>query len=398
MILENFYHSFLLWVESKLSDKYWLWKLVLFSAALCIFLAFPPYTLLIKHLTGGVKLDAWVFIQNQSQDLFHPKDIGYDVRRENMVFRWMLPLLSFLTGHNVLLIVIIQAILAVLFLYNIGKYIYTISNDKITTAFFILAISNIFVTAWSFADIHGYGDGIAYFFLCLAIVNKNYLVIFVALLAAFFTDERAVIAGVYVALWWMVTKAYEQNDFSFKALVKYAFTQQNMVLWATWIIYLGIRYYVRITYFADHQYSTVGTPVSLEDGQRGGLGSSIWGSFEGTWLLMCAAALILWLQKRYLLLLALFIGFAGCITVGIYVNDVDRAFSYGFPFLLMSLFILLKTSSIASIRIILLFTMVVCVLHPQVFYMGFDKILWLEPFPIKVLMYADVFFGWHVFE
>ncbi len=94
-----------------------------------LFLAFPPYTLLLGHLSEhGMKLDAWVFIQNQSHDLFHPKDMDYDVRRENMIFRWVLPVLSFLTGHNIIVIVLLQSILGVLFIYKVAQWIYAVSK------------------------------------------------------------------------------------------------------------------------------------------------------------------------------------------------------------------------------------------------------------------------------
>ena len=399
MLLENFYKSFLLRLESKLSDKFWLWQLVFFSVILSLFLAFPPYTLLIDHLSAnGVKLDAWVFIQNQSQDLFHPKDIDYDIRRENMIFRWFLPLLSFITGHNIVLILLFQAVLGILFLYKTGKYIYDISRDKIVTAFFILSLSNIFVSVWAFADIHGYGDGFAWFFLLTALLSRNPAIIFLCLQAAFFTDERAVVAGGYLLLWWMVTKAWEQNDFSLKTLVKNAFLGQSAVVWIAWIVYFAIRHYVQITYFPNHHYSTIGTPVLFADAHRNGLGSSIWAAFEGTWLIMFAAALGLYLTKRYLLLLSLIIGFAVLVATGIYVHDIDRALSYGFPFLLISMFILLRVASISSVRIILFFTMIICVSHLQVFYMGYNKILWLEPLPVKIFMYLDQIMHWSFFD
>lgn len=399
MLLENFYHSFLLWLESKLSAKTWLWQLVFFSVILSLFLAFPPYTLLIDHLSAnGMKLDAWVFIQNQSHDLFHPKDIEYDVRRENMIFRWFLPLLSLLTGHQVLLIIVFQAILGVLFLYKTGKYIYSISNDKITTAFFVLSVSNIFVSVWTFADVHGYGDGFAWFFLLVALFNTNPVIIFLCLQAAFFTDERAVVAGGYLLLWWIVTKAWEKNDFSFGMFIKNAFTAESSVVWTAWLVYFAIRFYVQFTYFPHHHYSTIGTPVLFADAHRNGLGSSIWATFEGTWLIMFAAALILYLTKRYLLLSALIFGFIILTATGIYVHDIDRALSYGFPFLLISMFVLVKTASVSSIRIILFFAMIICISHPQVFYMGYNKILWLEPLPVKVFMFLDQTMGWNIFN
>ena len=399
MLFENFYQVFLSWIESKLSGKHWLWKLTLFSVCLSLFLAVPPYSLLVAHFKDtGVKLDAWIFIHNQAQDLFHPKDIAYDIRRENMVMRWTLPLLSFLTHNNILLILLLQGVLGVLFLYKIGSYTFTLSQDKLITFLLILSLANIFVTVWTFADVHGYGDGFAYFFLLTALLSRKPVLIFLCLQAAFFTDERAVVAGGYLLLWWIVTKAYSKNDFSLAALLRNTFTGESAVVWVAWAVYFGIRHYVLATYFPGHSYSTIGTPVLFADAHRNGLGSSIWGSFEGTWLLLAAATLGLCLTRRYILMAALSLGFIILVATGIYVHDIDRALSYGFPFLLIALFVLLKIASRSSIRKILFFTMVICVIHPQVFYMGYNKILWLEPLPVKAVMLLDRYMGWDLFN
>ena len=399
MLFENFYHSLERRIESFFASENWLWKLVIFSVFISLFLAFPPYSLLAGHLSEhGMKLDAWVFVQNQSQDLFHPKDMDFDVRRENMIFRWVLPALSFITGHNIVLIVLLQSVLGVFFLYNIAKWVFEASKDKVTTTFFVLSLANIFVCVWTFADIYGYGDGFAYFFLLIAILYKNPFLSFFALQIAFFTDERAVIAGGYLLLFQMVKKAYDHNDFTFTTLVKNIFFGKNIIVWVSLIVYFSIRIYVQKTYFPHHSYSTLGTPVLFADAHRHGLGSSLWTAFEGTWLLMGAALLALVLTKRYLLILTLIIGFSVLVASGIYVHDIDRALSYGFPFLMMSLIILFQTISQRSLRVILFFTAIICVSHPMIYYMGYNRILWLEPFPMKIFMLLDYWMHWNLFN
>jgi hypothetical protein len=97
-------------------------------------------------------------------------------------------------------------------------------------------------------------------------------------------------------------------------------------------------------------------------------------------------------------LLALTAGFAVLVATGIYVHDIDRALSYGFPFILLAVFILIETSSTSAVRLILFFTMLLCVGHPQVFYMGYNKILWLEPLPVKLLMLLDQRLQWGMFS
>jgi len=399
MLFEDFYHSFERRIESFLASGYWLWKLVALSVFLSLFLAFPPYTLLIGHLSEhGMKLDAWVFVQNQSADLFHPKDMDYDVRRENMIFRWVLPALSFITGHNIVLIVLLQSILGVFFIYKIGQWLYAVSKDKIATFLFVLAIANTFVCVWTFADIYGYGDGFAYFFLLTALFSRNPLVTFFALQGAFFTDERAVIAGGYLLLFHIVRNAFDKNDFGLPAMVKNAFSGTNLIVWVAWVIYFAIRFYVQKEYFPNHSYSTLGTPVLFADAHRHGLGSSMWTAFEGMWILMGAAILSLILRQHYLLILALTFGFVILVASGIYVHDIDRALSYGFPFLLLSMYILFQTASLRSIRVILFFTAIVCVSHPMIYYMGYNRVLWLEPFPLKIFMLLDHWKHWNLFN
>lgn len=399
MLFEDFYHSLGRRIESQLASEYWLWKLVAFAVIVSLFLAFPPYSLLLGHLSEhGMKLDAWVFIQNQSQDLLHPKDMDFDVRRENMIFRWVLPILSFLTGHNIIIIVLLQSILGVFFIYNVGQWIYALSKDKITTSLFVISIANIFVCTWTFADIYGYGDGFAFFFLLVALLKRNPVIIFIALQIAFFTDERAVIAGGYLLLFHMLITAYELKDFRFVTLLKNMFLGNNTWVWVAWIFYFAVRFYVGVKYFPNHSYSTLGTPVLFADAHRYGLGSSLWTAFEGMWLLMGGAILALCLTKRYNLLLVVSVGFIVLIATGIYVHDIDRALSYGFPFLLMAIYVLFQTVSLRSIRLILFFTAAVCVIHPMVYYMGYNRILWMEPLPVRVFMLLDYWMGWNFFS
>lgn len=398
MILENFYHTVLARIGFWLSGRNWLWKLTFFSVGLSVFLAFPPYHLFLRHLAGTAHLDAWTFIENQSHNLFQPEGIGLDVRRENMIFRWTLPLLSFLTGHNLVLILILQAVLGVLFVYWIGSYIFKLTGSKVTTALFVLSVSNIFVGTWHFAEVHGYGDGIAYFCLLAAMLHPNRVVRFFMLMAAFFTDERAVLAGGFILLWNIVNIAYTRSVFDRKGLFLAVFRGRNLVVWAAWGVYFSIRWYVQSKYFQGHTYSTMGMPVLFEQAHRNGLGSSLWGVFEGTWLLLLASGVVIWLTRKYVLGLMLLTGFVVLIVSGIYVHDIDRSLSYGFPLLFIAFFVLHHTTSTTSFQLVLFFCALVCIIHPQVFYMGYNRILWLEPLPLKMFQLLDRIYNWHLFD
>ncbi len=398
MILENFYHTLLTRIGSWLSGRNWLWKLTFFSVGLCLFLAFPPYHLFFQHLAGTHHLDAWVFIENQSHNLLRPEGLGTEIRRENMIFRWTLPLLSFLTGHNLVVILLLQATLGVFFIYWIGRYVFSLTGNKVTTALFVLSVSNIFVGTWHFAEVHGYGDGIAYFCLLAAMLHTNGPVRFLLLMTAFFTDERAVLAGGFLLLWNVTNTAYTRNTSDPKDLLPAVFRGKSLVVWVAWAVYFSIRWYVQSQYFRRHTYSTLGMPVLFEQAHRNGLGSSLWGVFEGTWLLLLTCGVVIWLTRKYLLGLMLLTGLVVLIISGIYVHDIDRSISYGFPLLLIAFFVLHHTISTSSFQLVLFFCALVCIMHPQVYYMGYNRILWLEPLPLKMFELLDRIFSWHLFD
>ncbi|GAB3180455.1 hypothetical protein [Telluribacter humicola] len=390
--LSEQYYRLCQWIEEKLDTPHWLLYLTLFCAILSWFLAVPPYTI----LAGA---DAWAFVKIQAQDILHPYGYEVYIRRENMVMRWVLPLLSYLTGHNVIFIVVIQGLLGCAFLYLMAREVFQQTADKVVTAFFALALSNMFVFSWFLVDMAGYGDGFAYFFLLLALFVRNPFLLFVCLQLAFFTDERAIVAGGYVILWWMARTLVAQKEAStLESVAKSAFIPATWVVISAWILYFIFRRYIMSTYFSFHEYTTEGTPVLFADDHRAGLGNSLWTSFEGAWLLLGAAGYVLYKAQQRWLLVALLTGFLVLITTGIFVHDIDRAYGYGFPFLLISSLVLAKMVPLPEYRKLLFVMALICVIHPMCYTLGYNKVVWAEPLPLKAVMFLDRWTGWGWFN
>ena len=310
--------------------------------------------------------------------------------------RWMLPLMSVLTGHRVVLILLIQALLGCGFLYLLTREVFSQTQDKVLAAFFALGVSNLFVFSWFFVDTAGYGDGFAYFFLLLALLVRNPILLFVFLQFAFFTDERAIVAGGYVALWWITRRLMEKNDFRFLSVVKSSFIPTTWVILAAWVSYGVFRSYIMRTYFSGHDYSTVGSPVLFSDEHRWGLGSSLWSSFEGAWLLLGLTAYVLYTTRRRWFLLLLLLGFLVLLTTGLFVHDIDRALGYGFPFLLICSLVLSRSVPLPEFKKAVFVMAVICLIHPLCYTLGYNKIIWAEPLPMKIFMALDrlVGLGW----
>jgi hypothetical protein len=381
-------------IERKTTGRYWLLKLTLFCAALSWCLAVPPYTVTTSS-------DAWAFIQIQASDLLHPTHLEVYIRRENMIMRWVLPLLYMLTG-SVVLILIMQALLGIGFLYLFSQEVYRQTHDKVLTAFFALGISNIFVFSWFFVDTAGYGDGYAYFFLMLAILIRNPLLLFVCLQAAFFTDERALAASGYLILWWMtdflLKGSKDDETHSLSGVVRAIFIPRTWVVLVALGTYLVFRSYIMSTYFPGHNYTTMGTPVLFADMHRWGFGSSLWSSFEGMWLIMAVAGYALCTTGRHWHFLALLTGFAVLIITGIFVHDVDRAFGYGFPFLLIGSLVLSRLIPPSEYRKVAFVVAIFCMISPLCYTQGYNKVIWAEPLPVKIAMVLDRMAGWGWFD
>lgn len=379
-------------IESKLKGTYWLWKLTLLCAVVSWCLAVPPYT--VMNIS-----DAWTFIQIQSQDILHPTNLDVYIRRENMVMRWVLPWLYTLTGHRILLIVMIQGVLGCVFLYLFLREIYRQTNDKVLTAFFGLALSNMFVFSWFFVDTAGYGDGYAYFFLMLALLSRNPLLIFVFLQIAFLTDERALMGAGCILLWWTTSRLMNRNEgATLESVFEGAFPARTWGVIAAWTAYFIFRGYIMHTYFPNHDYSTLGTPVLFADGHRWGLGNSLWTSFEGAWLLLGAGGYVLYQTGRRWLFLILLTGFFLLLITGIFVHDIDRDLAYGFPFLLMASLVLSRLIPASQYRKLVFIMALVCTISPMCYTMGYNRVVWAEPLPIKALMVIDRVVGWGWFD
>lgn len=355
-------------------------------------LAVPPYTV----MAGS---DAWAFVEIQAHDLLHPTHLEVYIRRENMVMRWMLPFMYILTGHHIVLILIIQGLLGCLFLYLFSREVFRQTQDKVLTAFFAIGLSNIFVFSWFFVDTAGYGDGFAYFFLMLALVIRHPALMFVFLQFAFFTDERAVIASSYVILWWITRSFFDKGQGNtLQSVAKGTLIPTTWVVLISFGVYYAFRKYIMSTYFPEHVYTTMGTPVLFSDTHRWGLGSSLWTSFEGMWLLFGAAGIALWKTGRRWLFVSLLAGFLILLVTGILVHDIDRALGYGFPFMLISSLILSRLIPIPEFRKLAFVVALVCVISPMCYTLGYNKVIWAEPLPMKAMMALDRVLGWGWFD
>lgn len=115
-------------------------------------------------------------------------------------FRLFMPVLARLFGINEPCLLFVQYAFGILFFFVLAKLSFLYTEDKAITFLFVVGFCGIYVGKSFFLDYWAFFDGTAFFFLLLALYFKNPVLLFLCLFAAYWTDERAIVAswGVFV--------------------------------------------------------------------------------------------------------------------------------------------------------------------------------------------------------
>lgn len=367
-------------LEHKLSwllkGKFWLWKIIFVSVFLFIIVDFSGNASKLiyfrdfwdNEFVKGELDETHKIIKEQSVDYFSFFKSGKDVsipsyqHEAKMKFRLFLPTLVRIFGekHFATWLYLLAVALGFVYLYIIAKVSLKILGEdvnRLVVFFFMAGFASLYAGAGSFImDISPYGDFFAFLFLLLSIYFKNPLLVFGFCQLAFWVDERALVNAIYVILWWTFTILPDKE-------VKFKISIQALATVISGIIYLAIRWYITTSY---KLYDTVyiGEFVSTFYENIKMLSLRFWAGFEGMWLLILLALVILLKEKKYFLLIALAGSLVATVSFAFIAYDVNRGISYGFLAILLSLMICKKYLSEKELKYILLICFIVSVLSP----------------------------------
>lgn len=278
----------------------------------------------------------------------------------NRVFRLTLPVIVKVLhiSHVSVFIYGLQLLLGVLFYYLLVNFLYSILNDKKATLLASIAFACIYFGTAFFIENGGYGDFYTFFFLFLAIYLRNPFFVFLSMFAAAWCDERAVVAGGLVFLWWWLSPAILGNK-----KISLIPNKQMLALIVAEIGYLAGRFYLmhyegmKATY-KEGEFSQMITDSLPSFGFK-----MIW-VIEGFWLIMLLAFVILYTKKDLINLFFMGIGTIGMIFLGMTTYDSTRSGSVVFPMLFLGILIIRKHLTDKQLRIILFLVALICFLHP----------------------------------
>jgi hypothetical protein len=243
-------------------------------------------------------------------------------------------------------------------LFLAGKIALDLFGDRITAVATIFGVSAIYAGKAAFLQLGGFFDAFAYFFLTVAIAFRNPLLIAVTVLAASFTDERAMVIAPLVLVYWAVR--------NHKAEGPNWFTAQSVAVVAALVAAVVIRLVLMLGY---------GLHIPVGTGKDAGFDVLLrtLPSFQyefphvlaGLWLWPLFACILL-VRARWWVTLLLMVGGTAALTgVSFLVLDVDRSLAYSLPVLFVAMAVAaVRHMALGDARSIAILGLVISLLFP----------------------------------
>ena len=339
------------WLEKKLEsffdNKYWQYRLValavLLSLGSLLLFNYIHVSVGFRNLyhemrqPGSVESMFWDDIIKQGADPFTPQNYQPGTHEANQTFRLTLPLLSRLLRLNVATFYLFQVLFGFYFLWLVAGFVFQILKNKVLTFYFLTGFTAIYTGACFFINYFGHGDVFPFCFLVLALLAKQPVLMFIFLQLAFWCDERALINASFIGLWcvWpLIEKVRTEKKITFRQIpVSVYVLIMSAVVYVVLRKWLEIGLHLSIGHDAALSINSFFWSIST-------FGDKITRGYEGLWLVIIAAVVVLILAKKW----GQFALFFGAWLLNVFITtlvaDGTRALSFGFIGLLLAVQIL----------------------------------------------------------
>ena len=296
---------------------------------------------------------------NRKNHLFESVSTKYDASTHmaKTEFRLTVPLLAKIFHINTKSeIYILQVLLGFLFFVLLYTVSYQIIPNKNIVFLFLMSFGFIYPGYSFVAEMEGFFDSFAFLFLLVAMLDINLIIIGIALLLAYFTDERSIFSSFLIIFYWQ-HKKYSTQQKSF-----YLPTKQ------TYAIVISIAFYIAarcalVNYFGFvNQFKGVGSSLLYTINY---MGIAFWQAFEGFWLLIIIAVYLLFKQRKYAIA-GIFITLNATIFfIGMNVMDITRSIAYIFPSIIIALYIISTQLDVSKIKRYLMICLLFSFMYPS---------------------------------
>ena len=339
--------------------RWWMARAVLLAILLSLFISFPRISFFLGNDPQIVS--NWRIVQAQARD---PLSMSADQlanqasHASKLAFRLTVPMIVKVLHIDWPGVLALQFCLGVALLFLAGKIALDLFGDRITAVATIFGVSAIYAGKAAFLQLGGFFDAFAYFFLTVAIAFRNPLLIAVTVLAASFTDERAMVIAPLVLVYWAVR--------NHKAEGPNWFTAQSVAVVAALVAAVVIRLVLMLGY---------GLHIPVGTGKDAGFDVLLrtLPSFQyefphvlaGLWLWPLFACILL-VRARWWVTLLLMVGGTAALTgVSFLVLDVDRSLAYSLPVLFVAMAVAaVRHMALGDARSIAILGLVISLLFP----------------------------------
>ena len=311
--------------------RLWLAWGVALAIALSLFISFPRISFFLG--TDAQIVNFWPVIERQAADPLATSGQQYKdhaLHDAKLAFRLTLPLTMKVLHIDWRGLLAIQFGLGALMLALVGKIAMDLFGDRIVALASIFGVASIYAGKAAFLQLGGMGDAYAFAFLTVAIAFRSPPVIAAAVIAACFTDERAVIVSPLLVVYWAMRRSDGRRPDWFNLQT---FTVAGAILVAAVIrlvLMFGYGLHIPIGAGKDVGFSVL--PINLPNLQY-----ELPHVLAGLWLWPLVACIVLVRNRWWFSLLAV-AGVAGAIVAASFmVLDVDRSLAYTLPVVFVSM-------------------------------------------------------------
>lgn len=307
------------------SRRLWLVWGVAVALVVSLFVSFPRISFFLG--TDGQIVNFWPVLERQAANPLTTAGDQYKdhaLHDAKLAFRLTLPLTMKVLHIDWRGLLAIQYGLGILMLFLVGKIAMDLFRDRIVALASVFGVASIYAGKAAFLQLGGMGDAFAFAFLTVAVAFRNPVVIFAAVIAACFTDERAVIVSPLLVVYWAMRDSDGRKPDWFNL--------QTITVAAS-ILVAGIIRLVLMFGYGLHIPIGAGNDVGLSvlSINLPNLQYELPHVLAGLWLWPLVACILLVRNRWWFSLLAI-VGVTGAIVAASFmVLDVDRSLAYTLP-------------------------------------------------------------------
>lgn len=342
----------------------------LLLTALSLFFAFPSYR--------DIDPQAWEPFFQKAATPFVNSPYPADAHINQLTFRMFMPLLVHYTHLRITGLMILYGLIGMANFYLVLKLTDSIFSDRRTALLIGLCSAFIYFGKCSFTEVRGeMFDGVAMFFLLLAMTAKPGVLKGLFIFLSAFTDERGLIASSLVWLF-IVISSQEKN------LIKRLFSPGALFIYIAWISYLAARYFL-IMHYGLHSGS--GPALWALAFEMNNMPIGIWSALEGLWILVIYSWVLLYRHKQYIELFTYVFFTVLILFISFCVWDITRSVMYLFPAVFISLKVIKDRLDAQVFDRLLWLTLILCFVFPAYYIGGKNQIWWTYPLPLQLLRF-----------